>query len=235
MTLPVTLNPFPNPVPGMDLPATILNVRGQDNAIADTLNAVILALGGGGLPLSVPAANVTAGTFGAGDFIFQRKLTAGAFVSSGTIGVSPGTAAFFYDATDGTVINTQAGSASQLVVQNSTGQSILTVPLGTHDAEFGGALSSVGDFSVATSKFTVDHTTGNTLIAGTLGVTGALGASNFSGTSSGTNTGDQTSAGCGNAQERPRNSRPREISGARVSTVRRRSAGHSRGSRTFLP
>lgn len=37
----------------------------------------------------------------------------------------------------------------------------------------GGALSSGGDFAVATDKFTVNATTGDTSVAGTLGVTGA--------------------------------------------------------------
>jgi hypothetical protein len=42
----------------------------------------------------------------------------------------------------------------------------------TGDADFSGTVSSIGDFDVNATKFTVASATGNTVVAGTLGVTG---------------------------------------------------------------
>ncbi len=50
--------------------------------------------------------------------------------------------------------------------------SLLQLDLSTLAGLFGGALSVTGDFAVNTSKFTVTASSGNTLVAGTLAVTG---------------------------------------------------------------
>ena len=144
----------------------------------------------------VPAANVTAGTFGAGAFTFQGALTAGAI--SGTTGT----------------FSAAAGTANVVAVTNTTGTSttlyanpIFKVVSGASGADtsvqFTDAVTANGfiswkssvfsispsggttavtfantgvniatDFSVATSKFTVAAATGNTVVAGTASIAG---------------------------------------------------------------
>lgn len=64
----------------------------------------------------------------------------------------------------------------------TSGTAALQAVTGT-TGSFSSTLSSTGDFAVATNKFTVAAASGNTLVAGTLGVTGAAMFAAVSGTS----------------------------------------------------
>lgn len=93
-------------------------------------------------------------------------VTAGAFLASGSTGVSPGTAGFFYDASAGLVINTKSGSASEILLQNNGGQAILTVAVGTKDVVLGGSLAvattlAVNDGAGAGQAFAVHSAAAN--------------------------------------------------------------------------
>ena len=175
-----------------------------------TLNATVVTsslttigtLSGG----AVPASLVTAGTFGAGSgggFYGFSTPSATNDADFGALQIAAGT-----DGTLGsldllTVIHPSATAGLryvQHVIGDALGFRTYRIDAGltyigatsggglrvTGTSQFDSAVNVVGDFSVATSKFTVDHATGNTVAAGTIA------ASNFSGSSSGTNTGDQT-------------------------------------------
>lgn len=157
--------------------------------------------------LSVAAADVTAGTFGAytgetGTYTFPGALTAvgavtgaaasfttGAFSStvSGTIFNSTSTGyriggndilykngtsleVYALDGSrvafiiEGTATDTTRYRADTHVIESAVGVTLASIS--TTAANF------VGDFSVATTKFTVAAATGNTVVAGTLGISG---------------------------------------------------------------
>jgi len=84
--------------------------------------------------------------------------------------------------------------ASDLYVTNSSastniaGRTTVNNTLTAGATTISGTLNVASDFKVNTNKFTVAPATGNTVVAGTLNITGAASASNLSGT----NTGDQT-------------------------------------------
>lgn len=61
----------------------------------------------------------------------------GTLVFTGAGGASPGTAAVFYDATAGLVLNAKAGSAFQFYLQNTSGATLITSPIGTRQLVFG--------------------------------------------------------------------------------------------------
>ena len=66
---------------------------------------------------------------------------------------------------------TFSGAVSGITTLTNTGAA--TLDTGATGSSFGGVLNVVGNFSVATSKFTVASASGNTAVAGTLNVTGA--------------------------------------------------------------
>lgn len=65
-------------------------------------------------------------------------------------------------------------------IQIVNGEGVIVAPVSiTGNLSVSGTLSATGDFAIATNKFTVAASSGNTVIAGTLAVTGA---STFTGT-----------------------------------------------------
>ncbi len=68
------------------------------------------------------------------------------------------------------------GGVRKLEIKDSTSAVVSSIDsdgnLIAVGGDFGGAVDSAGDFSVATNKLTVASATGNTAVAGTLGVTG---------------------------------------------------------------
>lgn len=71
----------------------------------------------------------------------------------------------------GNLVGTDGSSAIHSMIKIGSGIEIDADAIGV---KMDGALSVVGNLSVNTNKFTVDGATGNTLVAGTLGVTGAV-------------------------------------------------------------
>jgi trimeric autotransporter adhesin len=93
------------------------------------------------------------------------QLTPASFTGLSGSGILASTGSAF-------VSRTITGTANQITATNGSGVSgnpTLSLP-STLIAP--GTLNTVGDFSVATNKFTVAAATGNTAVAGTLGVTG---------------------------------------------------------------
>ena len=193
MTLPVALNPFSNPVAGMVPDVIAFNVRGQDNILVGALNQIITILGGGGSPLSVPAANVTAGTFGAasgGGFYGFSTPSATNDADFGALQIAAGTDGTLASLDLLTIMHPSA-TAGLRYVQHIIGDALgfrtyridasltyIGATSGgglrvTGTSQFDSAVNVVGDFSVATSKFTVDHTTGNTVVGAALSLVGA--------------------------------------------------------------
>jgi hypothetical protein len=133
-------------------------------------------------------------TTGAGSFNSTLGVT-GATTLSSTLGVT-GAATFSstVDIAGNLAINTNkfnvtaaSGNTSIAGTLGVTGATTLSSTLGvtgattlsstlgvTGAATFSSTVSSLGDFSVATNKFTVSSSTGNTQVAGTLGVTGDI-------------------------------------------------------------
>lgn len=92
--------------------------------------------------------------------IITLSTPSGAFVGPG----AAGTATITMNA--GTVLQVISNGTNYITAQDDG--STLTATTG----DFSGAVGVDGNFDVATNKFTVDATTGNTVVAGTLGVTG---------------------------------------------------------------
>ena len=95
--------------------------------------------------------------------------------TSGTITLSTPSGAFVGPGAAGTATITMNSGTVLQIISNGTNYitaqddgSTLTATTG----DFTGAVGIDGNFDVATNKFTVDASTGNTLVAGTLGVTG---------------------------------------------------------------
>lgn len=112
----------------------------------------------GSIPVTMGASTATTGTFSS-------------YVAVGTAGGVPG--CIVVDATYGMLLYGKAGATYDLALVNKNGTPLFQVPTGTTTGQFLGAVNVAGDFSVATSKFTVASASGNTVVAGTLGVTGA--------------------------------------------------------------
>ena len=122
----------------------------------------------------------TLGVTGAATFSSTTSHV-GAATFSSTVGitgdVSVNTNKFVVTASSGnTAIAGTLGVSGATTLSSTlgvTGAATLSSTLGvTGAATFSSTVSSLGDFSVATNKFTVASSTGNTSIAGTLGVTG---------------------------------------------------------------
>ena len=197
-TTTITAAGFAGPLTGNvtgNLTGTVLTASQPDITTAANLTTIGTLVAG-----AVPASLVTAGTFGAstggGNYAFPALLTVGGALSviDAQTSLSHGLKA---SSSDQLVVGTT--DLMQLIVSNATNVSmtVQAIEQGISNRALilnplGGAVGVGGDFSVATSKFTVAAATGNTTVGGTLVVTSTIGASNFSGTSSGTNTGDQT-------------------------------------------
>ena len=125
-----------------------------------------------------------------GTTIGASSAAAGTFSNLTSTGTSTHTSVDINGgAIDGTAIG--ASSPSTGVFSTLTAQSTLTGSA----ADFSGAVGVDGDFDVGSTRFTVASGTGNTVVAGTLGVTGVLTAS--AGVT-GNVTGNVTSSGTSN-------------------------------------
>lgn len=105
-------------------------------------------------------------------------LTATTVTASGQVLFSGNTAAsaggFGRSAASGLLLLGIAGSSYDFAMTNGSISPVLRNPTGTVDLQALGALALTGDFSVATSKFTVASASGNTVVAGTLGTSGDI-------------------------------------------------------------
>jgi hypothetical protein len=134
-----------------------------------TVTAAAVVPSGSSVPTNgmyLPAAN----TLGWGiNSAAEVQLTSAAFSPAASDGNALGTTALPWSdlfLASGGVLNFAAGDVT---VTHSTG----ALAFGVASASFTGTLDAAGNFSVATSKFTVAAASGNTSIGGTLAVTGA--------------------------------------------------------------
>ena len=155
-------------VTGAALISTTLGVTGNVTATAD------LAVNGGDITSSATTFNLlnaTVTTLNIGGAATTLAMGAGAASSATlafTTGIALNTAAITSNQTTvallnatATTINFAGGASAALNIGNSAGL-----------ATVAGPLRSVGNFDVNTNKFTVTASNGNTLVAGTLNVTG---------------------------------------------------------------
>jgi len=125
-----------------------LDVTGDTSVSSfDSSGVTQLATGGGAT--STGGALSSAGDFDVATDKFTVASANGNTEIAGTLDVTGDTSVSSFDSSGVTQLATGGGATST-----------------------GGALSSAGDFDVATDKFTVASATGNTAVAGTLGVTG---------------------------------------------------------------
>jgi len=117
---------------------------------------------------TVTAGNTSLTTLGTSGLATLNSLSVTTTASvTGTLGVTG----------DSTLVNLIVNGTAELnTTLEVTGLSTLAGVNATAGS-FSGTLSSTGNFSVNTNKFTVASSTGNTVVAGTLGVTGNVTAS----------------------------------------------------------
>ena len=155
-------------VTGAALISTTLGVTGNVTATAD------LAVNGGDITSSATTFNLlnaTVTTLNIGGAATTLAMGAGAASSATlafTTGIALNTAAITSNQTTvallnatATTVNFAGGASAALNIGNASGL-----------ATIAGPLRSVGNFDVNTNKFTVTASNGNTLVAGTLNVTG---------------------------------------------------------------
>jgi hypothetical protein len=115
---------------------TLGSTKQTDEIILAPLN---LAGGAGEVSGALPASKIAAGTFGAGDFVFQAALNVGGILSFSTSATYSNVAASIQRATaQGLVLQAVTGSTYDFVLASPGGAGILLVPTGTTTATFDG-------------------------------------------------------------------------------------------------
>ena len=146
----------------------------NDGAVSTISGSFSLTGSNSSLSVSGPSAFTGASSFAAGATVASGQGITGQGVMSvatatGDLSLSSGDAEVVVQLSDD-------GGVRKLEIKDSTSAVVSSIDsdgnLIAVGGDFGGAVDSAGDFSVATNKLTVASATGNTAVAGTLGVTG---------------------------------------------------------------